>query len=339
MKRGIVWVMMALVLALVLGVGGCVPVGETDGTENTARDTDADATARVMRILLLGSDTAASLTDSMMLVTVESAQNRATVLQIPRDTYAEYTERDYKKLNGAVNAIGVDGLREFLEETLGVEIDCYVSLNPTALRELVDAIGGVDIDVPQDMTYSDPAQGLEIHLSAGPQRLSGAQAEQFVRYREGYVNADLGRLDAQKMFLRAFAKRCSELTFPETTRLVGAMLTTVQTDIPIGDAIRLAGVLRACDADTMQAETLAGMAARGESGAWYYVVNRKGAIDSINRCLCPETPVGESDFDRRCVFDREENDYFHAIYTAREEELPSLWEKYTKNEPNAERKH
>ena len=62
----------------------------------------------VMRVLILGCDRAASLTDTMMLVAIDRNTERVGILQIPRDTYAEYTDRDYKKINGAKNALGVE---------------------------------------------------------------------------------------------------------------------------------------------------------------------------------------------------------------------------------------
>ena len=194
------------------------------------------------------------------------------------------------------------------------------------LAGFVDAIGGVELEVPQEMTYSDPAQGLEIHIPAGKTRLNGAQAEQFVRFRSGYVNADLGRLDAQKLFLQAFAKRCKSLRAKEMLRVMLTAMTTVQTDMGVQDAARLASVLRDCNPDTMKMATLPGMALQGVSGAWYYVVNREGARDAVNEYLFPAVLLTDAEFDPARVFDREENERFHAVYTASRETLPSLWE-------------
>ena len=301
------------------------------GAFRAAIPTGTDTDGRVTRILVLGCDRAVSLADSMFLVTVDEGARDATVLQIPRDTYAEYTDRSYKKLNGAPGTLGMNAFEDFLEQALDVSIDCYVTLNPDALVRIVDAIGGVELDVPADMDYADPAQGLDIHIPAGHHRLNGAQAEQFVRFRSGYANADLGRLDAQKIFLKAVAKRCKSLNAPEMLRVMLAALTTVQTDMGVQDAVRIAGVLRACDPDAVKMATLPGMAVQGVSGAWYYVVNRAGAMETVNEYLLPDQPLTEADFDRARVFDREENQLFHTVYTARKEELPYLWEKFYKD--------
>ena len=190
--------------------------------------------------------------------------------------------------------------------------------------KIVDAIGGVDVDVPQKMEYHDPAQDLHISLDAGMQHLDGKSAEHFVRYRSGYVNADLGRLDAQKIFLRAFAEKCHTLTAQDYFRLAGASLTGVQTDIGIGDAIRLGTILRECNPETVPMQTLAGQAVKGQSGAWYYVLNREGACRQINELTFPQTRIDISDFDAAGLFDRVQNPQFHNVYTAAEKDLPLL---------------
>ncbi len=286
--------------------------------------TNAKSEDHVMRVLLLGCDRTAELTDSIMLVSLNSATHQASILQIPRDTYAEYTNRDYKKLNGAFNAMGAKKLKGFLEEALGVEIDCYVVIHPDALVSVVDAVGGVDIEIERDMEYSDPAQGLEIHLSAGNRHLSGAEAEQFVRYRSGYANADLGRLDAQKLFLKALAKKCKSISYMQMLKAAFGSMTSIRTDIGIGQIGSIVSTLRACDPDSTPMVTLSGRAAQGHSGAWYYILNRERALETVNRYLMPTTPIEDASFDPRRVFDREENELFHKIYTVSGEALDTM---------------
>lgn len=277
---------------------------------------------RVTRILLLGCDRASGLADSILLVSINEEEKSTSILQIPRDTYAEYTEKDYKKINGALSALGESGIKDFFGGVFGVPIHYFAVVKLDLFCKMVDAIGGVEVDVPQKMEYHDPAQNLHISLGAGLQRLDGKTAEHFVRYRSGYVNADLGRLDAQKLFLRAFAKQCKGLQGVDYARLAGAALTGLQTDIGIGDAIRLGAILRECDPDAVSMETLAGQALKGQSGAWYYVLNREGACRQINELTYPEAPINLSQFDAAGLFDRAQNPQFHNVYTAAEEALP-----------------
>ena len=277
---------------------------------------------RVTRILLLGRDRASGLADSILLVSINEAEKSTSVLQIPRDTYAEYTEKNYKKINGGPGTLGENGIKDFLSAALGVPIHYFAVIQLDCFCKLVDAVGGVDVEVPQNMEYHDPEQDLHISLDAGTQHLDGNAAEHFVRYRAGYVNADLGRLDAQKLFLRAFAQKCRDLTPADYLRLTGASLTGVQTDIGIGEAIRLGAVLRECDPDAVPMQTLSGQAVKGQSGAWYYVVNREGACRQINELTYPDTPLHLLDFDVDGYFDRTQNPQFHNVYTAAEDALP-----------------
>ncbi len=275
----------------------------------SAAHTAAPQEDRITRFLLLGCDRSGDRTDSILLVSINETRKTADILQIPRDTYAEYTERDYKKLNGAMKALGAGEMKHFLSRALGVKIHYFVVLKLDFFRDLVDAVGGVDVEVDRDMVYSDPAQGLTINLPKGRTHLDGARAEQFVRYRSGYANADLGRLDAQKVFLRAFAKKCKSLSLGAILRVLGVALCGVGTDIDLPAAIRVLGVLRAADPDEVPMQTLPGEAVRGKSGAWYYVLNREGteaALRSIS--------VRPISFDPDGVFDRESYADFHNIY-------------------------
>ena len=287
---------------------------------NTQLQEDAEptstATDRVLRFLVMGCDRAAGLTDSIFIVTVNETAKQASVLQIPRDTYANYTDRDYKKLNGAKRALGENGVKTLLSEALGVPIDYFVVLDLSALRRVVDAVGGVDVEIPCEMSYTDEAQGLTVRLPKGLRHLTGEEAEQLVRYRSGYANADLGRLDAQKLFLRAFARSCRAMDFAALLRVTGIAVASVKTDLGIGEAIRLISVLRECDPDTTPMATLAGEAVQGNSGAWYYCLRRIDAWRMVNAYLMPDPPIAEDAFDTKRLFDRFDNEAFHKIYTA-----------------------
>lgn len=309
--RGVSVFFIVICFAMIL-----LPLGRS---EVAAANADEE---RVTRFLVMGCDRSTQLTDSIMIVSVNETTRQARILQIPRDVYAEYTDQDYKKLNGAMRALGARGVKTLLSETLGVRIDYFVVLKLQVFDDLVDAIGGVDLVIPQDMEYSDPAQNLHIHLNKGQTHLDGKTAEQFVRYRSGYVNADLGRLDAQKLFLSAFAKKCKSLTLPQLLHVTALALTGLQTDIDLPAAIRVVGVLKECNAEHIPMATLAGQAVRGTSGAWYYAVNREGAWRMVNDYLMPRYPVIVEDFDPRRIFDREQNPEFHRIYQSPSDALP-----------------
>ncbi len=268
----------------------------------------------VSRFLIFGCDKAAALTDAIFLVARNGKTGEMRVMQIPRDTYAAYTEAAYRKLNGALRAVGSDRCKAFFTRALGVKIDWYAAMDLECVASLVDAVGGVDVDIPMDMNYSDPAQGLEIHLTRGRQHLDGAAALSFIRFRSGYANADLGRMDAQKTFLRAFAEKCRDLDAATFFRMFLMSVPHMKTDLPVQEAIRISRGLRNCDFDAIPIETAPGEAIRGKSGAWYYVLNRAGTREAVNRLMMPQAAVTDVLFDPDRVFDRASDADFHRIY-------------------------
>lgn len=293
----------SLILVLMLGI--LIPRDSTEAVAVASRGEE-----RITRILVLGVDRAARLTDSIFIVTVDEAAKEARILQIPRDTYANYTDRDYKKLNGALGVLGADGVKDLLSESLGVEIDRYVILDLSCLAGIVDAIGGVDVELKQDIYYT--GEGLNYALSAGRQHLDGRGAELLVRFRSGYPNADLGRLDAQKQFLLAFAQKCKSISLKEMLRVAWIALPRVETDLGVHEIVRLASVLRECDAEHIPMATLAGEAVQGVSGAWYYSLCREKAARMVREYLLADA----AEFDPKGLFDRADHPDFHKIYTA-----------------------
>lgn len=273
----------------------------------------AKATER-RNFLLLGRDRASGLTDVMMLVSLDTEGGQLNVLQIPRDTYSEYTATGYRKINGALNALGIDGACEFLSASLCVDIDGYAVFDLDSFARVVDMIGGVEIDIPFDMEYRDPYQDLHISIPAGRQTLDGKRAEQFVRYRFGYVRGDLGRIDAQKLFMSAFFKKMSEdVGRLELIRIAGSLLDEIDTNVALSDAISLANVVLSMDAEHINMLTLAGEDVRSEkSGAWFYVISKSAAYEQLSSYMGAD--MGADGFDTSGVFLNEGGAGFSKIY-------------------------
>ena len=263
-------------------------------------------------VLVMGKDAAAGLTDVMMLASMDTKTGELHLLQIPRDTYADYTSRSYKKINGAYAALGGEELGAFLEEHMGVTVDRYVCVDLSVLGEVVDMVGGVRMNVPADMDYDDPAQGLHIHLKAGEQILDGEAAQMFVRYRSGYALADVGRMDAQKLFLSALAKQTKEgLTLKQTLALVYRCFGKIKTDMSLSDCLALAKQLRSVELENMHMATLPGASARtgGNSGAWYFILNKQATA-----LLLSERLDATEEFDPNGVFTDRGKQAFDSIY-------------------------
>ena len=296
---------------------------QTDAVSDTAdgsREVSAAAGRRgVQNLLLCGKDRASGLTDVIVVARLDSVSHTVSLVQIPRDTYAVYSDGSYRKLNGAASALGgMEGLSDLLSEALGVPIDHYALVDLDCIGDVVDAVGGVTLTVPTDMDYEDASQGLSIHLRAGTQTLCGDEAEQFLRFRSGYATADLGRLDAQKLFLSAFLKSVKEnCTLPALIRIVRTLYGRVETDLSLGECVRLAATGLKLSSDRLAAETLPGEAARenGDTGTSYYIVSRSDAYDTVNRMLNPFVdPLPPAAFDPKERFTSKNHPHLDRIY-------------------------
>ena len=177
-------------------------------------DPDAEMMTRMKgsyNILAVGKDKVGLNTDTIMVAHIDTENDVLNILSVPRDTMSK-VKRYVKKINAAYGVGGgkgnIDNLKKELTMLLGIQIDRYVVVNLDAFEQAIDAMGGVTIDVPQDMKYKDPYQDLMINISKGPQTLNGNQAVGFVRYRHGYANGDLGRIEAQQLFIEALINQC-----------------------------------------------------------------------------------------------------------------------------------
>ena len=162
-------------------------------------------------ILLSGLDDDNGGSDTNILVAVDTVNSYVYGVSIPRDSKA-IIDGKARKINYAYNKGGTELLADTVSEQLGIPVDYTVSVNLKGFTALVDAIGGVDFDVPINMDYDDPIQNLSIHFKKGVQHLSGADALRVVRFRHnndgsGYGSEDLGRMATQQKFLKAVAKK------------------------------------------------------------------------------------------------------------------------------------
>ncbi|MFF3319133.1 LCP family protein [Streptomyces sp. NPDC003035] len=184
-------------------------------------------------------------TDTVMLVHISEDRDRASVVSLPRDSYAEMPEHvdattgtvhqaHPVKLNAAY-AEGGPGLTvRTVESMTGVKIDHYLEVDFTSFMKTVDAVGGVQICTARPM--KDAYTGLD--LAAGPHELSGGQALQYVRARHVDGASDIGRMQRQQRFLAALIDRVTTggvLLNPVRFRQVATtMLTSVRADRGFG---------------------------------------------------------------------------------------------------------
>lgn len=294
----------------------------TSGSDISRSDPDAKTT-----FLIVGKDRVGSNTDVMMLISLytENDDVKADILQIPRDTYC----RD-NSLNNKINSIyasfrrdssvsteterifaGMNGLKSVLERNWLIKIDYWAIMNLDGFGKIVDGIGGVDMYVPFDMNYDDPTAvpELHIHLKEGQQTLHAAQAEQFIRYRKGYVTGDLGRVDATKLFLTAFFCKLREelsITNPGAlTSTITTLMDYVTTNMDTGNAISFVKMVLKLNLENITFINLPGSdyAKAPDSKASYYTSNRRGMYYVVNKYFnVYDEDINENEFDASRMF-------------------------------------
>lgn len=177
---------------------------------------------------------------------------------------------------------GITYLSTLIYYYFGIPIDYQAQVNLSGFRGIVDAIGGVDLEVPRNMDYDDPYQDLHIHLKKGYQHLDGKKAEQFVRFRS-YARGDVDRLDAQKIFINAFLDK---LLSPSTVSKVDDIIVEVEknlyTSISLNDMLRFSKCVLKMNPETdVKLITLPGVGDYiGEAS--YFIPYRDESITLIN---------------------------------------------------------
>jgi len=217
----------------------------------------------VTTLLLAGLDSSGSRTDTVMLLTLDSGKDTIRLVSIPRDTLVSGEDAAprlsgvYGRSGGGKN--GTQALMEEVTRLVGFRPDGYVVIGMTALQAVVDALGGVEFDVPMDMTYTDPTQNLVIDLKAGPQTLNGEDALELLRYRDGYSDADLGRIKTQRAFLTALIRQTASFKgLCKSPALLQIFRKQVQTDLTAANWLWLARTALTADTGRVNSATLPG---------------------------------------------------------------------------------
>ena len=256
-------------------------------------------------ILVFGADESSGLTDSIMLVSYDVTNQKATVMSIPRDTLVN-VRSSYKSINGVykLNGKGEKGtkaLKNEVSDLVGFTPDYYVMIDWSIVGKMVDAIGGVYFDVPWDMWYSDPYQDLYIDLKEGYQLLDGDKAMQLVRWRKNmdpktykilsdHSSGDVGRLKIQQDFLKAVLKQTLQLkNVTKIGQLAQLFGENVTSDLSIENLFWFGSqaIMGGLNADNVTFTTMPYYGGGyGEYTAKVYP-NRKALLTLINESLNP----------------------------------------------------
>ena len=259
----------------------------------------------VYTFLVAGTDQISNNTDTIMVGSFDTVNGKLNIVSIPRDTliniqhevkkanaayhYANY----YKDIEGS-SYYGIDPVtsmrKELVKSMLGFDVDKYVLVNLKAAEEVVDAIGGVEFDLPIDMNFDSKNQDLHIHLNKGKQTLNGEQFVQVMRFRSSYAGGDLERIEMQHKLLRALADQMLTLgNVPNISKVAQIVADNMQTDMNTENIIYFIKEFLKLDKDDIQFLTLPKLNTGSVFGYSYVFTDIDAWLKMVNDSLNPWT--------------------------------------------------
>lgn len=272
-----------------------------------------------IKVLILGvsTDLDSELTDTIMVASYNPNTQKANLLSIPRDSY---TGKNTAKATASLKINALYNIEKTPEKTLkavneitGLDIKYYVIVKTEALIQLVDAIGGVEFNVPIDMKYDDPTQDLHIDLKAGTQKLDGEKAEQVLRFRHSnpdkitgqmstypseYGNDDFGRMRTQRDFISALLKQTLK---PGNIFKLGEILEiahkNVETNLELSYIKDYIPYAVEFNTDNLQTATLPGTTPdmKDTNNVSIFVINKKLSTELIQSMFYGDSTEEESE--------------------------------------------
>jgi len=214
-------------------------------------------------VLVAGLHPDGPLTDFIMYAKYNPETGKINAISIPRDTKVVGT------VDGKINSAYARGkdikkLADKVKDLTSLEADYYVIFDTKTVRKMVDAIGGIPMNVPIDMDYDDNEQGLHIKLKKGYQVLDGKKAEQFIRFRKnndgsGYPLGDVQRIKAQQDFIKAAVEQVLKpSTLLKLPELISLGLESVKTDMALTEMLSYIDDVKNFDMNNLRLETLPG---------------------------------------------------------------------------------
>lgn len=248
-----------------------------------------------VNVLFLGLDKVSGNTDVIVLAHFDPKVKKVSVLSILRDTRITIGSRHHKinsvyaigrregKNDKEKDQLGLKFAKEKIGELVGQKIDYAVVAKPEGFRNIIDILGGIEVNIPDDMDYDDYDQDLHIHLKKGLQVLNGKKAEEFVRYRHGYTDGDIGRVDAQHIFFKAFIdQKLKPKYILKADQILREVFSNVKTDVPFTEAVKYSVYAKDISPENIVFLKLPGEPKR-ISGGWYFIHNPEETASLINQ--------------------------------------------------------
>lgn len=258
---------------------------------------------RPVNILVMGIDRVEETTDTetafdgrsdtILLLRFDPESEQVNMLSIPRDTQILLPDVGLTKINDA-NVYGGGKLAsQVVSDTLnGVPVDRYVRVTTDTFKELVNAVGGVNVFVPKDMKYQDVTQDLNIDLEKGWQVLDGEQAEQFARFRNDEYG-DIGRVQRQQVLLKALREKVqSPSIIPRLPSLIRLLQEHIDTNLTWEEMLALMNFSRQLDKENLNMVMLPGrFSEAGEYNRSYWIIANQAKHQVMAEFFGVEPPL------------------------------------------------
>ncbi len=278
-----------------LGAGG-------DNIEETASGLEPliySAHKESSYILIVGVDNSESLTDVIMVACIDHEKDTMNILQIPRDTFI-----DTNVPTGKINAVygsardgeaKINALRRKLSSHLGIPLDHYVTFTLEGFRNVVDAVGGVDIVItqPRGIDVEDFTTGEHYIMGPGEVHLDGHKAESFVRKRyqtshmdPGYELGDISRVQQQRIFYAALAEKLKSMSMSQITEIATTCYDQIGTSMSLGEMLGYARELQNISLDNVIMKSVPGQFCTYKKIS-YYSIHKQEYVDLFNQYFNP----------------------------------------------------
>ena len=297
---GCLWKILLVVLILLLAFGGGYiyylfhsgkkaaenAYVEDSRTKSELRDESVQPLTDNISIMIVGIDDSEkrsqgegnSRSDALLVATLNNKDKSIKLISIPRDSYVYIPTVGYKdKITHAHAYGGIDATRETVEGLLNVPIDYYFRVNFDAFIEIVDALGGVTVDVPYEINELDENDKRTVHLMPGTQEVNGREALALARTR--HQDSDVERGKRQQMILEAIASKATSVTsFTKYDKVLAAVGNNMQTDMTFDEMKSLFAYLQngMPDIDSLSLKGSDDMS----SGIYYYLLQDDSLLET-----------------------------------------------------------
>lgn len=239
--------------------------------------------------------------DTIMLLSIDLDKKQTRACSIPRDTYVLAPDGKTGKINATYSRGGIELLKGTLVSLLGVQVDHHVIIKADAVREIVDAVGGVEVETLDAMNYDDNWGGLHVHLPQGKQRVDGKGAEGFIRFREvnrfkvdaegnktpikvvhSKEEGDFRRMARQQQLIRSLISAASTpANVMKASSIIDTGFGQIDTDFSRVQCLALASLLKGTSSQSMVSGTVPGKDAK-KNGVYFYELDQEKANATVD---------------------------------------------------------